>query len=291
LGFEEPSEEFVQEFFYLPGGETVNIFNDCNNLVESGFSYYPLNFNYNCEFSLDSALNVSPPASFRFAIDSTYAPMTDVALELPLINLLPNSQLSFWHRYQIEAGYDGGIVEIWDGENWSLLTPEGGYPGSSVSNGSYPGGPCYNGQQTEWIEANFDLSQYEGCHKVRFRFGSDSGVEGYGWNIDDITIDSSPQGIVDQIQVSQPGEFYLKGNYPNPFNSNTEIIFNLPRDGRVRLAIYDILGRKTVLLCDGIMEQGEHKVNWNAESLASGIYFLKIDFQGDARMKKCLLLK
>jgi hypothetical protein len=68
----------------------------------------------------------------------------------------------------------------------------------------------------------------------------------------------------------------LCGNYPNPFNDETIIHFNLAQSEKIELDIYDLYGTKTAVLARGIWPQGEHKVKWNAARMPSGIYFYRL---------------
>ncbi len=129
-------------------------------------------------------------------LNGNYANGANYRLESPEFYLPGNSTLSFWHKYHIENGmqtYDGGNVKISTdgGISWSIIVPEGGYPEESCSSGNYaiPGEPCYSGDLYQWTEAVFDLSPYGGNDvKLRWHFGSDSGVSDDGWFIDDVTV-------------------------------------------------------------------------------------------------------
>ena len=88
-----------------------------------------------------------------------------------------------------------------------------------------------------------------------------------------------------------PIEYALNQNYPNPFNPTTTIEFALPKSGEVNLVVYDILGRVVKELVSGVFEAGNHKVNFNATNLASGIYFYKLKAGDFVSVKKLTLLK
>lgn len=88
-----------------------------------------------------------------------------------------------------------------------------------------------------------------------------------------------------------PKEFALYQNYPNPFNSATSIEFGLPTAGYVSVKIYDILGRRIVTLFDGIKAEGNHKIVWSPQNLASGVYFYRIESPASTLTKKMVLLK
>lgn len=70
-----------------------------------------------------------------------------------------------------------------------------------------------------------------------------------------------------------PGSYELFNNYPNPFNPSTFIGYTLPYESKVKLAVYDILGRIVKILINQTEKAGSYKVEFNAANLASGIYF------------------
>ncbi len=88
---------------------------------------------------------------------------------------------------------------------------------------------------------------------------------------------------------------YLLDNYPNPFNPSTMIRFNLPKREHVNIAVYDILGKQIKLLVDDVLEEGIHEVLFSANadnlSLASGVYFVKIQTENFVKTQKILLMK
>ena len=75
-----------------------------------------------------------------------------------------------------------------------------------------------------------------------------------------------------------PGEFALQQNYPNPFNPSTSIAFTLPQSENVTLSVYNVLGQKVATLISGqTMNVGTHTVQFDASSLASGMYLYRLD--------------
>ena len=83
-------------------------------------------------------------------------------------------------------------------------------------------------------------------------------------------------GVREQLEL-RPYSFSLS-SYPNPFNPSTTISFDLPIAGEVSLIIYDIRGREVRVLHTTHLQAGQHEVVWNAEGLASGLYFAKLDW-------------
>ena len=87
-------------------------------------------------------------------------------------------------------------------------------------------------------------------------------------------------------------DYKLHQNYPNPFNPSTTIKFQIPNSNLTTLKIYDILGQEVVTLLEGNLQAGEHKVQFNASDLASGVYFYRLQVgQNWVQMRKMVLVK
>jgi len=84
----------------------------------------------------------------------------------------------------------------------------------------------------------------------------------------------------------------LYQNYPNPFNPVTNISFSLASAQNVKLVIYNLKGQKVHTLVDGPMPSGIHRVPWQAEKLASGVYFARLETaEGYKKTMKMILMK
>jgi hypothetical protein len=88
-----------------------------------------------------------------------------------------------------------------------------------------------------------------------------------------------------------PGSFALSQNYPNPFNPTTVIQYDIPIGGHVSLVVFDYLGREVVRLLDEYHEPGRYMTEWNATTLASGVYFYRLKANDFTSTKRLLLLK
>jgi hypothetical protein len=88
-----------------------------------------------------------------------------------------------------------------------------------------------------------------------------------------------------------PKEYSLSQNYPNPFNPSTTIKYSLPKDGFVSLKIYDITGREVKSLAGEVKKAGYYSVTFNASSLASGVYFYRIQSNDFVMTKRMVLIK
>jgi hypothetical protein len=88
-----------------------------------------------------------------------------------------------------------------------------------------------------------------------------------------------------------PNNFELMQNYPNPFNPSTTISFAIPSRSRVSLKIFDVLGREVSTIVFEEMAAGSYTRQWNASTLASGVYFYRLQAGTYNETKKLLLLK
>ena len=93
-----------------------------------------------------------------------------------------------------------------------------------------------------------------------------------------------------------PASFALHQNYPNPFNPKTEIRFDLPEEGMVELAIYNLMGQKIRTLTSNHMTPGYHAIVWDGTNdigsqVATGMYFYSLSSRAFHSTKKMLYLK
>ena len=79
--------------------------------------------------------------------------------------------------------------------------------------------------------------------------------------------------------------------YPNPFNGNSTVEYNLFYTEIININIYDIKGNIIDDLVSGIYQPGEYFVRWDASSVSSGIYFVNVDLENYNQTKKIILLK
>lgn len=87
-----------------------------------------------------------------------------------------------------------------------------------------------------------------------------------------------------------PREYALSNNYPNPFNPSTTIDYSLPGESALKVEIFDITGQKVATLFEGTKKAGSYKLQWNAGSLPSGIYFCRFRAAGQRHFVKTLKL-
>jgi hypothetical protein len=105
--------------------------------------------------------------------------------------------------------------------------------------------------------------------------------------------------------LTRPADFSLKQNYPNPFNLKTHVTYSISMPGKIKLTIYDLLGRRVRTLSDEHQTPGSKSLHWDGKddqgnTVATGIYFYRLEavsLEGMNQMvhtsetKKMLLLK
>lgn len=88
-----------------------------------------------------------------------------------------------------------------------------------------------------------------------------------------------------------PSETILFQNYPNPFNSTTNIKYQVYREGRIRIVLYNVLGEELKILTDELYTIGTYSLRFNSEDLPSGIYLYALESGSEVIVKKLTILK
>lgn len=98
-------------------------------------------------------------------------------------------------------------------------------------------------------------------------------------------------GAVTTISTEIPKAFSLEQNYPNPFNPKTIIRFDILKASDVKITVFDITGKEVTRLVQQKLNAGKYSVDFEAENLASGIYFYSITAGDFVQTKKMILVK
>ncbi|MFH1862282.1 MAG: C25 family cysteine peptidase [bacterium] len=157
--------------------------------------------------------------------------------------------------------------------NRTQVIPAGGPAGNYTYNGyigEYPG--------TIYTQDSFPFS----------KSGDDGSGNWYeGW-------ENYGEPFVEDTQIGAaviPEQYALHQAFPNPFNPSTTIRFELPEAALVKLTIFDLQGRVAGLLVNGYRAAGVHEVTFEANELASGIYFYRLEAGDFSAVQKVMLLK
>ncbi len=86
-------------------------------------------------------------------------------------------------------------------------------------------------------------------------------------------------------------QFALFQTYPNPFNPTVTVRFSLAGREHVTLKVFDALGREQATLLDGLLDKGEHQMNFNSTHLPSGTYLFQIRTDSFSQIRKALLIR
>jgi hypothetical protein len=185
-------------------------------------------------------------------------------------------------RMVVIAGAYSGFERPADNQTWAL---------------SLLGGPTWELLQVPERPLNprsGHTAVYDPAHDQAIVFGGFMNVLGsFGdtWALNWGT----PTGVWEHLG-SRPSVVELDSPKPNPFSNSLEIGFLLRSSGRARCQIFDLSGRRVRSLLDVTLPEGPHQTRWGGENdagapLPSGVYFLRLEAEGQSLAKKVVLLR
>jgi serine protease len=228
-----------------------------------------------------------------------YPDNTLASLESIQYNLYGSAQaqLSFHYWCDTEAGQDGVKLQVLHNNNWIDLQPESDYEYDRVS--SLNGTPGWSGNSDGWRGAVFDLMPYiENFVQFRFFFGADNSLGDGGFYLDDITL--SLDDVLSAVEMQPATAAALAPRvavYPNPFNPQTEIAWEINSAGPLKIEVFDARGLLVRRLYDGPVSavQGVQVFDGRDEQgsrLASGMYLVRVqDGTGQEKTSRVCLVK
>ena len=124
-------------------------------------------------------------------------------------------------------------------------------------------------------------------------------IKGEAFNLKEIASIDVPTTSLDEMVVvvgdissfMAPEEFALSAAYPNPFNPSTSLDLSLDNSGNVSVKVYNVVGQVVATLANGHMNAGYHTLTWDASSMASGMYFVKVETGSNVAVQKMMLMK
>lgn len=212
-----------------------------------------------------------------------------------------NPRIEFSAKWAQESGVDYARIQLSTNFGSSWINLSGKFT-TTVS-----GQPSYTGIR-HWKNEQINLNSYIGRKiKIRFNLFTDGFIPGDGFYFDNFRVvnyfDAPVQ--ISSTNSSAPENFSLKQNFPNPFNPETKIIFEIPSlnyaSMKVNLVVYDIYGKEVKTLINESnssgFQTGVYSVAFRGDDLASGTYYYRLDVTGGAgknifsKVMKMILLK
>jgi hypothetical protein len=207
-----------------------------------------------------------------------------------------------WNFAQGLDGYGNNIIDPTTGFPTKFPfsgDPVTGYgylfPPHSTSGGAgyilFSGPFNFAPQDTQWVMAALIVSTGEDYKDAISKLRQKANIlQNTPYDVLVKTYSASPPPVI------PPERFSLSQNFPNPFNNETKIIFDIPYRSRVIIKVYDILGSEVAQLLDEIIEGNHYEISFKGNSLASGVYFYQIFAEGEQpgyflQTKKMMLLK
>jgi hypothetical protein len=186
--------------------------------------------------------------------------------------------------------------DFWGNGEGNFLSPASGPPGLGTILTTNANGDSADTYYNIFEDPLFVDAEHGDYHLQAGSPCIDAGDPGTGLNPDGTVADIGafyfPQvTAADQPEGVRPRSITLHQNYPNPFNATTEIRFDLPVSGAVRLQLFDINGRLVSTLIDDRLSAGAHISGFSGSALASGVYFYRLTLGQYQQTRKMVLLK
>lgn len=215
-----------------------------------------------------------------YTASANYTPWADAYLYTPEYMLEGNTcySLNFWHQYETEYSFDGGLVEFtidsgrtWQtfGEYWSTDSTWYNTPAIQALDGYKPG---WSGSSNGWVKAERSFrSFWHTTVRFRFRFASNGSLDDEGWAIDDVCIEPYA-GQCDMIGLQEQVNSSRCELYPNPAQSIIHL--KVPQRDQYNVRLYDAKGT-TVGHYEVLLKEGE-VIPFTIDHLPRGIYHINI---------------
>jgi len=149
----------------------------------------------------------------------------------------------------------------------------------------------------EWEKIGFVLGEGNSSSPVSYTYVDEnvSGKQNLQYRLKQIDTDGtyeySPVVFVTLEEIALPIEFKLHHNYPNPFNPETTIAYEIAKENITTLLVYDMQGKLVEILVNENQFPGRYKLTFQANNYASGVYFCKLNSGNQQQLIKMLLMK
>lgn len=189
-------------------------------------------------------------------------------------------------------------IEYGDGDELACFTPDNQVAGATVLEGDPNWGMSIMGDEplTEEDEG------FDDGENLRFLFWSSR----HNWELEvsfteieqhDMVYHTDAFRVFDFVvsvhddEINGLYDFRLESPYPNPFNPTVNIDFSLPAKGDVRARVFDTTGRLIEELTNQTFDSGKHQIIFNGAGLESGVYFVRLQWNGRERVARAVFLK
>jgi hypothetical protein len=191
--------------------------------------------------------------------------------------------------------FTGSVLENGVHLNWSTATEVNNY-GFEVerSISIYPlPGSATEDRRGVWDKAGFVAGHGNSNSPKNYSFTDVNVPAGnVSYRLKQIDLDGRFEySDVVNLKVAAPVLFFVKQNFPNPFNPATTIKYELPANSYVTVKVFDLIGREIETLVNRNETAGVHSVNFDGKNLSSGMYIYKVQAGSYYQIKKMLLLK
>lgn len=214
---------------------------------------------------------------------ATYPSLSNSSLYTPYFHIDAQTcyRLGFWHWYETEFNFDGGIIEMTldSGKTWVTL---GNFEDTTWYNTPYVQAlnsinPGFTGSSGGWQYSFTDFNHFYNLRtQIRFRFASGGSLEDEGWMIDDVCIEEMP-GICNQVDIKESR--FMNSEYlsifPNPANNSATLFIhqNLNASEPITVEIFNTLG---MMIKQMLVEPARNnQYDINLSDLPAGSYLVK----------------
>jgi hypothetical protein len=179
--------------------------------------------------------------------------------------------ISFWAKWDIEAGYDYVQILIKRTDDASYTPLEGKYTKKGANYYLDDSQPYYDGT-TDWVHEEINISEYTGSEiKIRFVLVTDQYVEADGFYFDDFTV--SILSTTTSVNSEELDQVFISNPYPNPHTNSFTLRYNLGYNKKASLLIYNSFGS---LVAERPLNKRQDVITVDTKNLPSGIYYLSI---------------
>ncbi|KXK42532.1 MAG: Peptidase S8 and S53, subtilisin, kexin, sedolisin [Chlorobi bacterium OLB5] len=261
-----------QKIYVCIGSGTTTLADSAENVTG--------NWTFTGGWGTTTSQSYSPPTSFTESPTGNYGntQTRTMTLVAPInVSSFPVTVLSYYYRHDIEP-LDNAYIQVSsnNGTNWVSVK-------------------YYYGQQLSWKQEVLDITELANSSsqmKIRFIIVTNNGTTSDGIYIDNIKIQNYQDVLTGVLSNGEiPREYSLEQNFPNPFNPASNIRYQLPKGGLVKLTVYDALGRTIQTLVNENQPAGKYEVRFDGSKLSSGVYFYKLESGNFTDIRKMMLIK